>query len=332
MITVDSEIRKWILLFFGGIHFVLFLLHLFIFFINRGHEEKENRIHLAYSIFNLNYFMLILFMKLLFWGVTWIAVSVTYPLVCSTAYLGYLFFGFERYKRVIVFFTSATSLLFIVGIFVDYMARIFFFAAALFALFYIAILLKTIFTRKKGDTVRLISSLGFIAIYIGFICQGFARGAGTFVPIIISSTYTVFIVIAFSFYFSYRIYEKNQVLHLSNRKYEHINSELSATINMLKRANNTIELQKRERELRLKRKVQQIDEMNIARYNLKPKVKEAVIYTLQGMTDEEIGRKMDRSESMVKKYLALAREMVNEEGYLLRTKQDIIAHFRQLSD
>lgn len=332
MITVDSEIRKWILLFFGGIHFVLFLLHLFIFFINRGHEERENRIHLAYSIFNLNYFMLILFMKLLFWGVTWIAVCVTYPLVCSTAYLGYLFFGFERYKRVITFFCFVTTLLFIAGLFGDFMARLFFLAAALFALFYISILLITIFTRKKGDTVRLVSSLGFIAIYIGFISQGFARGAGTFVPIIISSTYTVFIVIAFSFYFSYRIYENNQFLRLSNKRYEHVNSELIATVNMLKSANNTIELQKRERELQLKINVQQIDEINLERYNLKPKVKEAVIYTLQGMTDEEIGRRMDRSESMVKKYLALAREMVNEEGYFLRTKQDIIAHFRQLSN
>lgn len=332
MITVDCEIRKWILIFFCGIHFVLFLLHLFIFFINRGHDERENRINLAYSLFNLNYFMLILFMKLLFLGVSWIAVSVTYLLICSTAYLGYLFFGFERYKRWIIVLTALTSLLCLLSFFWGVMVRFFYLSAALFAFFYIAILLVLIFKRKKGDVVNLISSLGFIAIYIGFICQGVARGSGTSVPIVISSTYTVFIVVAFSFYFSYRIYEKNQFLRLSNRKYEQINHELSSTITLLKRANKIIEAQKKERESRLKRKVLQIDEMNVEKYNLKPRVKEAVIYTLQGMTDEEIGRKMDRSESMVKKYLAIARELVNEEGYFLRTKQDIIAHFRQLSD
>lgn len=332
MITIDSEIRKWILFFFMGVHFFVFILHLFIFFISRSQDRRENRINLGYSLFNFTYFLLILFMKILFLDVYPINIIVIYLLICSSAYLGFVFFKMERYRNIILFLSGLTSILLGGGLIWRGFIRPFYLMAALFASVYIILMLISVFKNGKRDWVYTISSLGFIIIYLGFISQGMARGSGTSLPIIISSTYTAFIVLSFSLYLSYKIYEKNKILTLNNLRYEQLNCELSRTVELLKSANKTIEEQKRRQGERLKRQVLQLDRLNVERYDFKPRVKEAVIYTLQGLTDEVIGSKMDRSESMVKKYLAIARDVVNDEGYNLKTKQELIAHFRSMTD
>lgn len=318
-------ISKGVLIFFAGIHFVLFLVHLFIFYITRKQNVKDNKLNLLYSVFNFSYVIQILIKKLFFPELTAVTISTTYFLVCTSAYFGYLFFRMFKYKQIITTVWVINTILWPVGIFWNLALKLFYFSAALFALLYIVIIIITVFMNIYKNRYYKIFAIGFITLYTGFIAEGLVQGAGSRLPLLISGTYTAFLVVCFSLYFSYNIYEKNSSLKMSNERLNKINQKLE-------RANKVIEEQKRAMELELVQKVQQIDEMNVDKYRFKIKVKEALLYTLQGFTDEGIAREMDKSESMVKKYLASARETINEkDGYELKSKNDLILHFRKMS-
>lgn len=320
-----DEIGRGILLLFAGIHFAFFLLYIFISFITRAQEKIENKINFSYSLFNFTFFLVIILKKVLFTDIVPITISTTYFLVCSSAYFGYLFFRMNRYKIIILPIFGLNSLLWLPGIFFSLAHRLFYLSAALLAFLYIILLTLIAIRDRVKDKAYIISLIGFISIYVAFIAEGVVQGLGTKLPILISSTYTALIVICYSLYFSYTMYKKNRKLSESNEVYEKVNKELQM-------ANQIIEKQKEAKEKELYERIQQIDEMNVDKYDLKPKVREALLYTLQGLTDEKIAKKMDRSESMVKKYLIIAKEVISEkEGYELKSKNDLMLHFRKLS-
>lgn len=314
---------KEVLIFIAGIHFILFVVYFLIYL--RNNSSGKEKINLGYSMFNLSYFLVNVVNRVYFPDILPLTTTTTYFLVCSSAYFGYLLFNLKKYKLIILVAFVVVSGLWGVGLFSLLVMRLFYLSAAIFAGLYAIILTIEIF--KKREIKQILANAGFIFLYLSFIMGGVIQGIDgdlTLHILFIARLAPMFVLVSFSLYLSFQIYRQNESIRLTNK-------ELEKTNTLLQEANIEIEEQKKATEAQLIKRVQQIDEINIAKYSFKDKVKEALLHTLQGLTDEAIALKMDRSDSMVKKYLAIARERINEDGHELKTKNDLIYHFRKMS-